>query len=144
MLVGLKLVLIKRTPLQIMRKSAFKLVKEDAENLTVDTTSLQEYVGKPIFTSDRMYRETPPGVVCGLAWTAMGGSTLYIESSAIGESKRGSFEATGRLGEVMKESIQIAHSYCKRLLGMIEPGNAFLDTNRIHLHIPEVRGQAPL
>ncbi|KAF0306415.1 Lon protease, mitochondrial [Amphibalanus amphitrite] len=122
---------------KIMRKAAFKLVKEDAETLTVDTTSLTEYVGKPIFTSDRMYQQTPPGVVCGLAWTAMGGSTLYIESSAVGESKRGAFEATGRLGDVMKESIQIAHSYCKKLLTSLEPGNTFLDTNRVHLHIPE-------
>ncbi|XP_037082608.1 lon protease homolog, mitochondrial-like [Pollicipes pollicipes] len=122
---------------KIMRKSAFKLVKESPDQLTVDTASLPDFVGKPLFASDRMYDETPPGVVCGLAWTAMGGSTLYIESSSVGESKRGSIEATGRLGEVMKESVQIAHSYAKKLLQELEPDNDFLERTRVHLHIPE-------
>ena len=49
--------------------------------LSVTGDNLHDYVGIPIFTSDRMYETTPPGVVMGLAWTAMGGSTLFIETA---------------------------------------------------------------
>lgn len=114
-------------------------MNKESETLVVDAPNLSDYVGKPLFTSDRMYDQTPPGVVCGLAWTAMGGSTLYIESSPVGEaSKRGSVEATGRLGDVMKESVTIAHSYARQLLKELEPENEFLEKSRVHLHIPEV------
>lgn len=88
--------------------------------LAVTTEKLKDYVGNPIFTSDRMYDVTPPGVVMGLAWTAMGGSTLYIET-AISKSRQKSEEeegggtllSTGHLGDVMKESTQIAYTYAK-------------------------------
>ena len=68
---------------QILRKGALKLVETEAEQaqLVVASDNLHDYVGNPIFTSDRMYETTPPGVVMGLAWTAMGGSTLYIETA---------------------------------------------------------------
>ncbi len=51
---------------------AFKIVKDGATNVKVDDGNLQEFVGKPMFTSDRMYELTPPGVSMGLAWTANG------------------------------------------------------------------------
>ena len=57
---------------QIFRKAALKIVKEKVETIAIDTENLQEFVGKPLFTHDRMYDTTPPGVVTGLAWTAMG------------------------------------------------------------------------
>lgn len=69
-----------------------------------------------------MYETTPPGVVMGLAWTAMGGSTLYIETaiskprtSVKGESGDGGggLTSTGQLGEVMKESTEIAYTFAK-------------------------------
>ncbi|KAJ8911202.1 hypothetical protein NQ315_004422 [Exocentrus adspersus] len=56
----------------VVRKVAFKVVKDDVNFVKVDSTNLQEFVGKPVFTHDRMYPVTPPGVVMGLAWTAMG------------------------------------------------------------------------
>lgn len=55
-----------------MRKIAFKLVKKEAEKVEVTSDNLSDFVGKPVFTHDRMYNITPPGVVMGLAWTAMG------------------------------------------------------------------------
>jgi Lon-like ATP-dependent protease len=58
--------------LQIFRKVAFKIVKEGESKIIVDVGNLQEFVGKPIYTSDRMYELTPPGVSMGLAWTANG------------------------------------------------------------------------
>lgn len=54
---------------------------EEEIHLSVTNDNLHDYVGNPIFISDRMYETTPPGVVMGLAWTAMGGSTLFIETT---------------------------------------------------------------
>ena len=68
---------------QILRKGALKLVEaeEKETHFSVTNDNLHDYVGNPIFISDRMYETTPPGVVMGLAWTAMGGSTLFIETT---------------------------------------------------------------
>ena len=54
-------------------------MNEEEEKLSVTTDNLTDYVGKPIFTSDRMYEKTPPGVVMGLAWTAMGKLNLSCD-----------------------------------------------------------------
>nr|NVI75685.1 Lon protease [Cucujiformia] len=92
---------------KVVRKVAFKVVKEEALFVNVGSTNLSEFVGKPVFTQDRMYPITPPGVVMGLAWTAMGGSTLYIETTTrrlpAEKEVEGSLELTGHLGDVMKE-----------------------------------------
>ncbi|XP_029653730.2 lon protease homolog, mitochondrial-like [Octopus sinensis] len=57
---------------KVYRKAAFRIVKEGISNILVTPDNLQEFVGKPLFTTDKMYEQTPPGVVMGLAWTAMG------------------------------------------------------------------------
>lgn len=57
---------------QVLRKSAYKIVSGQAESVEVTPENLQDFVGKPVFTVERMYEVTPPGVVMGLAWTAMG------------------------------------------------------------------------
>ena len=91
---------------------------DENDVITVTKETLKDYVGNPIFISDRMYETTPPGVVMGLAWTAMGGSTLYIETclaKALSEDKEegGALVITGQLGDVMKESAKIAYTYAK-------------------------------
>ena len=102
---------------KIFRKAAFTRVKEGRKDIKIDKDNLHTYVGKPIYTRDKMYENTPAGVCLGLAWTSHGGSTLYIEtieqrtrlrSSANGESNNGSgsIEYTGNLGDVMKESVR--------------------------------------
>ena len=58
---------------------------DDADRIVIDEGALVEYVGQPVFQSERMYEQTPVGVVMGLAWTAMGGSTLYVETTVIEE-----------------------------------------------------------
>lgn len=132
--------------LQIMRKTAYKIINKEAERVVIDETNLQDFVGKPLFTHDRMYTETPPGVVMGLAWTAMGGSTLFIETakykpininSKETKESEGVMQLTGHLGEVMKESAKIAYSFAKTFLLEKEPNNAFLQNASIHLHVPE-------
>jgi Lon-like ATP-dependent protease len=54
------------------------MVKEKSEKIEVSTDNLMDYVGKPVFTKERMYDQTPPGVVTGLAWTAMGKCYIYF------------------------------------------------------------------
>ena len=64
--------------------------------IVVEESQLHDYVGQPPFTSDRIYEVTPPGVVMGLAWTSMGGNSLYVEAASVetGEGK-GSLRTTG-------------------------------------------------
>ncbi|KAJ2380613.1 ATP-dependent Lon protease pim1, partial [Coemansia sp. RSA 2559] len=96
-----------------------KMVIPQSYSLEISPGSLKDYVGPPVFESDRLYETTQPGVVMGLAWTSMGGSALYIESvveatlsSENGEKgengdnqlHNGRLHATGQLGDVMKES----------------------------------------
>ncbi|XP_076646495.1 lon protease homolog, mitochondrial isoform X2 [Halictus rubicundus] len=125
---------------KVHRKVAFKVVKKEAGRVDVTTENLHEFVGKPVFTHDRMYDITPPGVVMGLAWTAMGGSTLFIETTIrkpTTKKSEGSFEVTGHLGDVMKESIQIAMTVARKFLSDEDSSNTFLYDSHLHLHVPE-------
>lgn len=142
-------------------------MKEEADEITVTKDNLYDFVGKPIFTQDRIYETTPPGVVMGLAWTSMGklhlildiikrtvpkslryffagGSTLFMEvvkrsslSSGDGDKKPGTLHVTGHLGDVMKESSQIALTVARNYMDRIDPSNQFLETTNLHLHVPE-------
>ena len=130
---------------KIFRKAAFKIVKEDLKHVDVNGSNLSDFVGKPIFSSDRMYVETPPGVVMGLAWTSMGGSTLFIETTlakpldlAADSKENGAITMTGHLGNVMKESVQIAYTFAKSFLIKHDKQNLFLQRANIHVHVPEV------
>lgn len=107
------------------------------ERVLVDGSNLSDYVGKPVFHAERIYDQTPIGVVMGLAWTAMGGSTLYIETTQVeqGEGK-GALHVTGQLGDVMKESAQIAHTVARAILLEKEPDNPFFANSKLHLHVP--------
>ncbi|XP_058393887.1 lon protease homolog, mitochondrial [Diceros bicornis minor] len=129
---------------KVLRKSAYKIVSGEAEFVEVTPENLQDFVGKPVFTVERMYDVTPPGVVMGLAWTAMGGSTLFVETSLRRPrdkdgkgDKDGSLEVTGQLGDVMKESARIAYTFARAFLMQHHPSNEFLVTSHVHLHVPE-------
>jgi ATP-dependent Lon protease len=103
----------------------------------VDSSNLGDFVGKPVFQAERIYEQTPVGVVMGLAWTAMGGSTLYIETTKVEEREgKGDLVLTGQLGDVMKESAQIAHTVGRTVLLEKEPDNHFFANSKVHLHVP--------
>ena len=109
-------------------------------HVTIDKYNLKDYVGPPVFTSDRLYDTTPPGVAMGLAWTQMGGAALYVESileSALTPSSRPGLTTTGNLRSVMKESTSIAYSFAKSVMAKSFPENHFFDKARVHLHCPE-------
>ncbi|KAI6653316.1 Lon protease-like protein, mitochondrial isoform X3 [Oopsacas minuta] len=128
---------------KVLRKSARQIVESaDFKPIQINADNLSDYVGKPVFPSERMYQLTPPGVILGLAWTAMGGSTLYIESVPINQSKDrvGGLQLTGKLGDVMKESAQIALTVAKGFLhdpAYLSMDTDFFEKNAIHLHVPE-------
>ncbi|KAL1826959.1 hypothetical protein ACET3Z_005371 [Daucus carota] len=107
------------------------------ERVLVDESNLSDFVGKPVFHAERIYENTPVGVVMGLAWTSMGGSTLYIETTHVEEGEgKGALQLTGQLGDVMKESAQIAHTVARAILAAKEPGKSFFANTKLHLHVP--------
>ncbi|KAI0396337.1 lon protease [Xylariaceae sp. FL0594] len=112
----------------------------DSVHVVIDKENLKDYVGPPIFTSDRLYDVTPPGVAMGLAWTQLGGSAMYIESilqSALRPTSRAGLEITGNLKTVMKESSTIAYSFAKAFMANEFSDNHFFDKAKIHVHVPE-------
>lgn len=120
---------------RIMRKSIMKLVENDKEEkLRVGKKDIEDLLGKPPFQPDKPLRGL--GVATGLAWTAMGGATLAIESSLIHTLNRG-FKLTGRLGDTMKESAEIAYSYVIAHLKDYGCDPDFFDMSMVHLHVPE-------
>ncbi|EEE58914.1 hypothetical protein OsJ_10558 [Oryza sativa Japonica Group] len=113
------------------------LVDKTVEKVVVDASNLDNFVGKAVFQPERIYDQTPVGVVMGLAWNAMGGSTLYIETAKVEDGeKKGALVVTGQLGDVMKESAQIAHTICRSILHEKEPNNTFFTKSKLHLHVP--------
>ncbi len=101
--------------------------------VTVEASDLDEILGTEKFSFETVGKENPPGVVTGLAWTPMGGDILYIESSHMPGS--GKLIITGQLGEVMKESAQIALTLVRSRLSQADKPLAF-EREDIHLHVP--------
>jgi ATP-dependent Lon protease len=127
-------------PSQRTKEQPKPLKVPDSVHVRINKDNLKDYVGPPIFTSDRLYETTPPGVAMGLAWTSMGGAALYVESileNALSYSSKPGLERTGNMKPVMKESTQIAYSFAKGLLARKFPENKFFEHARIHLHCPE-------
>ena len=132
---------------KILRKVAVQVVKdmkkrkrrhphEEESVYRINKHTVEDYLGKPEFTSDRFYKENPIGVSTGLAWTALGGATLYIEAIKVAADKT-EMKLTGQAGDVMKESAQIAWSYLHSALHKYAPGFTFFEKAQVHIHIPE-------
>jgi ATP-dependent Lon protease len=119
------------------KTSKTKLIETELETFyRITPENLTEYLGKPIFTSDRFYERTPIGVCMGLAWTAMGGATLYIEAIKTPADKT-TMKLTGQAGQVMKESSEIAWSYLNSAISKYAPGFSFFKKSQVHIHFPE-------
>ena len=104
---------------------------------TIDVPEVRKYLGKAVFDESEIKVANVPGTAIGLAWTSMGGDTLLIESIAFPASK-GGLQLTGKLGDVMKESAQIAMTWAKQYAIAEGCKDAeWFDKNTIHLHIPE-------
>jgi len=119
---------------KIIRKSAVKLINNQKQNININKKNLPQFLGMPNFSKESHL--TGVGISKGLAWTSLGGVTLNIEAAKIHTSSRG-FNLTGQLGNVMKESAQIAYSYIAANLTKYGAKHDCLDKSYIHLHVPE-------
>lgn len=126
---------------KINRKIVTELLtaqKIDADKkVSVDAADLDKYLGKPVFDESSIKRAAKPGTAIGLAWTSMGGDTLLLESVSF-PGKSGGLQLTGQMGDVMKESAQIAFNWARRyLIANGKKDVKWFDENTVHLHIPE-------
>jgi ATP-dependent Lon protease len=113
-----------------LRKVTTKIAEEP---LTIDEPDLVDYLGRPRFTPESAERTAVPGVATGLAVTGLGGDVLYIEAGS--NDGEAGLQLTGQLGDVMKESAQIALSYVRSHAAELGVDPQALD-RRIHVHVP--------
>jgi ATP-dependent Lon protease len=132
---------LERLLAKLLRKAVTKLAHATVQpGLVIEAGNLRDYLGRPRFTPEAHERTSVPGVATGLAVTGLGGDVLFVEASALEGpaqgARSGGLTLTGQLGEVMKESAQIALSYVRAhadQLGITKP--AILDRH-IHIHVP--------
>jgi ATP-dependent Lon protease len=119
---------------KIVRKSVVQLLDDPDAKIKVGQKDLEQYLGLAPFRKEQVLAGT--GVITGLAWTSLGGATLPIEATRIHTLNRG-FKLTGQLGDVMKESAEIAYSYISSHLKQFGGDPGFFDQAFVHLHVPE-------
>ncbi len=118
---------------KIVRKCVVKILDGEETPINIEQDDLKDYLGNPLFREERGM--SGAGIVTGLAWTAMGGATMTIEAARTHGFTRG-YKLTGQLGDVMRESAEIAYGY---VLGHAEEFGAdqsFFEKSFIHLHVP--------
>ena len=115
--------------------TAKKIALEETVPPTVKKEMLKEYLGLPTAFHDMQKGNEAPGVVTGLAWTEMGGEILFVESSV--SAGKGALSMTGNLGDVMKESAQIAYQYIKAHPQLARISAEEFASKDIHVHVPE-------
>ncbi|XDD49582.1 endopeptidase La [Leptospira sp. WS92.C1] len=116
---------------KLVRKIAMKIVKKEPFPKVIQEKDLENFLGVPKFTDERMIRTLVPGTALGLAWTSVGGATLLIEALFV--KGKGGILLTGMIGKTMEESSSIALSYIKNLLSK---DDLFTD-KMVHLHVPD-------
>ncbi len=119
---------------KIIRKSIVRILKNGKEKIRVTVKTLEDYLGLPMFRKKKLI--TGVGVVTGLAWTQLGGATLPVEVTKVHDKSPG-MKLTGKLGDVMKESAEIAFSYIRSHLKQFKADPDFFDSSMIHIHVPE-------
>jgi len=119
---------------KLVRKAVVKLIEQPDATISIGPKDLPDYLGMAHFRNERLLAGT--GIITGLAWTSMGGATLPIEATRIHTLNRG-FKLTGQLGDVMKESAEIAYSYVSSHLKQFKGDPSFFDQAFVHLHVPE-------
>ena len=120
---------------QVCRKIVLKVVKEEPGPYTVTADQLEALLGKKRYFYGKQLQQNEVGVATGLAWTSVGGETLFIETSVLPGT--GQIVLTGQLGDVMKESAKTAISYVRSVASLYQLEEDFYKTKDIHIHIPE-------
>ncbi len=120
---------------QLMQKAAKGILTEEYKSITVNPKKLKDLLGVEKYTSDETNLEDKVGVVTGLAWTKVGGDTLNVEVNLL--DGKGALTITGNLGDVMKESAQIALSYVRTLPEIKKLPEGYFEKHIVHIHVPE-------
>ncbi len=126
---------LEREIAKVARKSLTKIVKKEAESVTVTPDNLDDFLGVPKYRFGLAEKEDQIGVVTGLAYTSVGGELLSIEALRL--PGKGRMKTTGKLGDVMKESIEAASSYVRSISPQIGVKPPRFDKWDIHVHVPE-------
>lgn len=124
-----------KTLAKITRNLARKIAMEEKFNKTLSIDDIKGILGSPEFSRDKYQGNEFAGVVTGLAWTAVGGEILFIESSL--SKGKGTLTLTGNLGDVMKESAVIALEYIKSHAKDLNISDEAFEKWNIHIHVPE-------
>ncbi|WP_343209614.1 endopeptidase La [Anaerolentibacter hominis] len=119
----------------ICRKAAREILEDGKKVIKVTERNLEKYLGKLQYTFDEKNEKDDIGIVRGLAWTSYGGETLQIEVNVL--EGKGEVQLTGQLGDVMKESAEIALTYVRSIAGGYGISEDFFEKHDIHIHIPE-------
>lgn len=126
---------LERTIQKIIRKAAVFFVRGEKDSIRVNVGNLEKYLGPKIYLYDVLDEANQVGVVNGLAWTSVGGTTLKVEANVTDGS--GKVQLTGKLGDVMKESAQAAITYIRSVAEDYKISDDFASKKDIHLHVPE-------
>jgi len=121
---------------KIMRKVAKKIALEESFNAEIQVEDVKEYLGHEQYSKDKYQGNDYYGVVTGLAWTAVGGEILFVESS-LSKGKGEKLTLTGNLGDVMKESAMLALEYIKSHTKEIGIDESLFEKWNVHVHVPE-------
>ena len=120
---------------KLLRKTARKFVEEEIDQVKISKDDLPDMLGRKAFAEESRYKTPKIGVITGLAYTSVGGATLFIEASSV-EAKNPGFKQTGQLGDVMVESTEIAYTFIRSLGSNDEKIKNFFAQNFVHLHVP--------
>ncbi len=126
---------LEREIAKLARKAVTKIVKREALSITIDAENINDYLGVKKFRYGLAEQNDQVGVVTGLAWTSVGGDLLSIEALKL--PGKGRMKTTGKLGDVMKESIEAASSYVRSISPEIGIKPTKFDNLDIHVHVPE-------
>ncbi|TVR15442.1 MAG: endopeptidase La [Planctomycetota bacterium] len=124
---------------KIMRKVATRFANDAATSkVTITADTIADYLGEPPLSDEELLTKPRPGVITGLAWTALGGATLEVEALAIevSEASRSGMRVSGQLGDVMQESAQLALSYMRAQAQHYQVDEQWFERHLIHLHVP--------
>ena len=127
---------LRREISKIFRKMAKEILLEKISKLSVTETKIKKYLGNAKYRADKIKKdEGKIGVVNGLAWTAVGGTTLEVQ--AVKMEGKGLLQLTGKLGDVMQESARVAYSYVRHIKNELGIEEKFNEKTDVHLHFPE-------
>lgn len=119
----------------LCRKVAKKIVSKKGNIFRITPASLESYLGKKKFHYDKVEGESEVGIVTGMAWTQVGGETLFVETQKVPGT--GKIQLTGQLGDVMQESAQAAITYIRSIADDYGIEKEFYKNYDIHVHVPE-------